>query len=134
MFARSSNRLLLGLTLLLNLSLPIAFAGDSEKTRDPSIKGYYITTKGVVFYVNRSCPDFVKKDYIATHKATRSIPPTIIIDLQLKTGGTQADCMKLVPTAQPLVFTWKEMGIDFKGRANITVSNKLYPDTIEINP
>ena len=109
-------------------------AEGSQATRDPSIKGYYITTKGIVFYVNRSCPDFVKKDYVATHRATRSIPPTITVELKRKAGDNQADCMKLVPTAQPMLFTWKEMGVSYKGKANVTVSNKIYPDSIEIDP
>lgn len=124
----------LSLTIL-SLSLAVSSRLSAEENValvDPEIKGFHISQEGVSFYISRPCPDLVKNEYTVSHKATRSIPPTIMIRLNKKDIGPSRDCMKLASSAMPLRFTWAEMDINYSGQVNVTVTNKTYPDAITL--
>lgn len=111
---------------------PNTSAEENVVLVDPEIKGFHIGQEGVTFYISRPCPDLVKNEYTVSHKATRSIPPTIMIRLNKKDVGPSRDCMKLASSAMPMRFTWVEMDINYSGKVNVTVTNKTYPDAITL--
>ena len=119
------------LSILIGNQPKQVLADENPTLIDPQIKGFFIDSEGISFYISRPCPESVKNEYVVSHKATRSIPPTIMIRLHKKDSNSR-DCMKIVPNAMPLRFSWDDMDINYSGNINVTVTNELYPDSINL--